>query len=88
MTKSNTESNYIVISCPHCQDIIYIDRRDFNCKIFRHGVYKKTRKQINPHSSKILCDILVENNEIYGCGKPFKIIISGAEIIVEICDYI
>ena len=82
------KEEYIIISCPHCHNIIYIDKKEFNCKIFRHGVYKKTLKQIDPHSPKNMCDYLVKNNLIYGCGKPFKLIPNGNSIIVEMCDYI
>ena len=30
-------------------------------------------EQIDPHACKEICDNLVKNNEIYGCGKPFKL---------------
>ena len=39
------------IPCPHCQEFIIIEQ--LNCGIFRHGVLKKSGKQINPHASKI-----------------------------------
>ena len=73
----------LIITCPHCDDPIIIDQ--LNCKIFRHGVFKKTNQQINPHASKIECDEYLTNDLIYGCGKPFRIIDNNT---VEICDYI
>ena len=68
--------------CPHCGGMIIIT--EMNCKIFRHGVYKKTGKQIPPHASKLDCDTWVEKGDIWGCGKPFKI--ENEKAVV--CDYI
>ena len=42
-----------IINCPHCDNIIIIDK--LNCKMFIHAVYKKTGKQINQHMSKNKC---------------------------------
>ena len=76
----------LIINCPHCNELILIE--ELNCKIFRHGVFKLSNQQINPHSSKSDCDNFVVNDLIYGCGKPFKISISDNKYLVEICDYI
>jgi hypothetical protein len=36
-----------------------------------------------------MCDILIEKDLIYGCGKPFQIIIQDdGTWIVQKCDYI
>lgn len=86
-----------IIQCPHCQQYIII--LELNCKIFRHGTYKTTGEQIPPHSSKEICDELIETNQIYGCGKPFQIVVLEKENknekeedknlwIIEKCDYI
>ena len=53
--------------------MIIINIKDFNCKIFRHGVYKNNNKQIEPHLNIKECDRLFNEKLIYGCGKPFKI---------------
>ncbi len=50
-------------------------------------------KQIDPHLPKEQCDLLVNNNVIYGCGKPFfvkQISIINNEFYYEVsvCDYI
>lgn len=85
--KNNTKSivNFEV-QCPHCEEYVIIEQ--INCAIFRHGVIKKTLKQIDPHLPKAQCDKLKEHNLIYGCGKPFKIVNrNGIWISVE-CDYI
>lgn len=87
------ENIHLIVKCPHCDDFILIEK--LNCCIFRHGILKCNGKQIDPHASKKQCDLLIKNNEIYGCGKPFRIIVSKKEEILkeeiykaEICDYI
>ena len=75
-----------IIICPHCEEPIVIEK--INCGIFRHGVYKATGKQIGPHSSKEKCDSLKEKDLIYGCGKPFQIVLKDNKMVVEICEYI
>mgnify|MGYP000002831721 CR=1 FL=1 len=76
---------YIVI-CPHCDNLIEI--LQLNCQIFRHGVYKKDYKQMNPHAPKNVCDNVVEKGLIYGCGKPFRVIKKEHASEAVICDYI
>lgn len=44
----------INIKCPHCGEPVLIEK--VNCGIFRHGVYKKTGKQINSHLEKAKCE--------------------------------
>lgn len=75
-----------VISCPHCKEFIIIEQ--INCAIFRHGYLKNNQKQIDPHATKELCDYYVRENLIYGCGKPFKLILNNNKIKPIICDYI
>lgn len=70
------------LTCPHCNGTVLIE--ELNCAIFRHGVFKKSGKQIPPHASKEDCDNWVKNNDIYGCGKPFKVVEKKAVI----CEYI
>lgn len=72
----------IEVSCPHCGGLVIIQA--VNCAIFRHGVYKHNNKQIPPHLPKIECDKLVEENAVWGCGKPFKYANKSA---IK-CDYI
>ena len=75
-----------ILICPHCNDYIIITK--INCGIFRHGVLKKNGKQINPHTSKEICEYYINNNLIYGCGKPFRIINDNDALKIEICDYV
>ncbi len=75
-----------IISCPNCNEYIIIEK--LNCGIFRHGIMKKNGKWINQHSTKKYIDKLMKKNLIYGCGKPFQIIIDNENIEIKICDYI
>jgi hypothetical protein len=75
-----------ILKCPHCNEYILIEK--INCAIFRHGTLKKNLKQIDPHSLKELCDYFFQNNLIYGCGKPFRVVLKDNKFETEICDYI
>ena len=81
-------NNYIIVNCPHCNNLVYIEKKDFNCLIFRHGIYKNTLKQIDPHLDKENCDRLKRDDLIYGCGKPFKLVNLSNTFKAIICDYI
>lgn len=63
----------MIVKCPHCYSEILIEEKNINCRIFVHGVMKKTGKQVNPHSSQTLLNKLIKNKFIYGCGKVFNI---------------
>ena len=78
------DNNFYNFQCPHCQIQIQVQVNDLNCKIFRCGIFKSNFNPINPHGSKIYCDELLNNDLIYGCGKPFIFI----DTYVETCDYI
>jgi hypothetical protein len=68
--------------CPHCG--LPVEIIESNCCIFRHGVYKDTLRQIDPHMPKEQCDALYESGKIYGCGQPFRLV-KGE---LEICGYL
>lgn len=68
--------------CPHCGGEVQI--LSINCGIFRHAIFKENGKQLDPHAPKELCDRVVEENLVYGCAKPFRIVDGKAEK----CDYI
>ena len=86
MSDNKTAIIATVVSCPHCKEFIIIEQ--LNCMIFRHGILKENGKQIDPHSKKELCDYYIQNQLIYGCGKPFRLEQTGTDYIAEICDYI
>ena len=76
--------DYIIVNCPHCKEYIQILKKEFNCKIFRHGIFKSNGKQIPPHLEKDKCDALYNQGKIYGCGKPF--LLKDSKPVI--CDYI
>jgi len=77
----------MIILCPHCNEMIFIEQ--INCGIFRHGILISNGEQIDPHSSKELCDFYIQNKKIIGCGKPFQIILKeNNEYDIIICGYI
>ena len=81
-----SENKEWIVICPHCNEYLIIN--ELNCCIFRHGIFKHTGEQMNPHASKQECDELKKNDLIFGCGKPFQITFHGENMVVEICDYI
>ena len=80
-----------VLPCPHCHDLVLIE--SVNCAIFRHGVFKDTMQQIPPHASKTHCDHWRNNDAIFGCGLPFRLVSARKPdhtpvFSLEPCDYI
>ena len=82
----------ILVTCPWCECLVEIE--EINCAIFRHAIDNISYNQINPHESKEICDSLVENNKIHGCGKPFRVVSEQSEtsendkFVAVKCDYI
>jgi hypothetical protein len=68
----------LLFKCPWCDNddfLVHTTRRSISCTIYRHGVFKKNHFQIQPHLTEEKCKTLIENEEIYGCAKPIRIII-------------
>jgi hypothetical protein len=92
MSTNEDLTNEMVIMCPHCKEPIVIEK--LNCGIFRHGTIIQTGQQMNPHETREMCDFLFANKKIYGCGKPFQIVMTrddynnGTVLKILICDYI
>ena len=81
--------DFLQVDCPHCFQTIIIMKNEINCAIFRHGVLKSNGVQMPPHLEKRICDELVRQNLIYGCGKPFQLVKNDKnKMIPKICDYI
>ena len=72
-----------IITCPHCKEFVIIS--ELNCRIFRHGILKNGT-QISPHLSLEEWENLVKNDLIYGCGKPFRLVMDN-EWVAEICGF-
>lgn len=76
--------------CPHCRGSIELLNTELACRILRHGTFKQSGAQIPQHLPEAMCNELVAQNKIWGCGKPIKIVqdtTSGQEVCVA-CDYI
>lgn len=72
-----------IIKCPHCKITIVVEA--LNCRIFRCGLLKSNGTQMDPHLNQASCEFLYNNGLIYGCGKPFRVDMSGNPVP---CDYI
>jgi len=76
-----------IVICPNCDELVMI--QELNCCIFRHAILIETEEQIDPHSSKEVCEELVKSGKIYGCGKPFKIVVlEDGQWEIQKCDFI
>jgi hypothetical protein len=74
------------VICPHCQGCVEV--MQINCAIFRHGTFRSNGEQIPPHANEQDCERWIFNNELFGCGKPFKVIFNvNNEWETEICSY-
>lgn len=71
--------------CPHCKLWTEVHKQDINCKIFRHAVYKKDFKPINPHAS--LEQVKKIRNQIIGCGGPHMLVPINDTWIVKSCSW-
>ena len=89
-----SDNDYIYLECPHCNQMMGLVRQEINCAIYRHGVYKDTGEQMDPHEKQERCEYLAKNKLIYGCGKPFQLFENKnpttgyIEYYIEKCDYI
>ena len=84
-------------ACPHCELFIEVERGQVNCRIFRHAYFFvrdergmiRLTEQLNPHAPKEICERLIKEGRIYGCGKPFEMQpIAENKYIVKSCEYI
>lgn len=71
--------NTIIVDCPNCDGTIIITK--MNCKIFRHGIYKKTGKQVGPHAKDEFVQQLISKDRIYGCGCQFRMV-DGKPVLI------
>lgn len=75
-----------IIMCPHCNSDVIIE--SINCGIFRHGINISNYMQLNPHENEFNILNLINKNLIFGCGKPFQIILENNNYIAVKCGYI
>lgn len=94
-------SNLYIFQCPYCEHFIQVERGAVACSIFRHLYYFvkngesiELTAQVDPHASKEMCEALLREGKVFGCGKPFKMNEVRREpdgvpvYIVVKCDYI
>jgi len=74
--------------CPHCKGDIVVEKNELNCRIFRHAIYKNNYNQVDPHLPYNKCKELLENDQVIGCCKPFRIVLKNNKLFAEVCDYI
>ena len=79
---------FLIVQCPHCLQYLIVAKKEVNCKIFRHAVFKTNFKQIDPHSKKEICDTLAQKQAVYGCSKAFRLVAKADGFYPEKCDYI
>lgn len=63
---------------PRCNLLMIVEDSEIKCNIF-----KTTLEQINPHAEE--CKWYIEQDIIYGCGKPFTIVDGTA---IKCCYYL
>ena len=78
------ENDIFYFKCPHCSLLCEVPRNEIRCTIFRHANFIHNMSFVPPHASKEECDRWIEENLVYGCGKPF--IFDGET--VKKCEYI
>jgi len=88
------EKETVIFECPHCGQLGVVLEKEINCSIFRHAAYIENSQPIDPHASKEVCEQLLADGLIHGCGKPFKLVKadetedSPGGWMAEVCDYI
>ncbi len=93
MAEVSADGDFLNFACPHagCGVAIQVHRLQVHCAIFRCGVLRRSGRQIDPHLPREACEALARGGEIYGCGRPFRLVPlegGGAAHRVEVCDYI
>ncbi|NDE17926.1 hypothetical protein EBZ80_23675 [bacterium] len=83
---------WLSFACPHCHVWVTVHRPEVNCGIFRHGVFRETGQPVPPHASQPDCEQWHATDQIWGCGKPFRLSRGAGGVDdgfrVDICDYI
>lgn len=78
------ESDSFLFPCPHCKELCLVPRELIRCTIFRHAVFKRDFRFVNPHATREECEAWLRDGLVYGCAKPFTF--DG--VTVRKCGYI
>lgn len=73
----------IITTCPTCLGDVIILEDEIACGIFRHAVFKNG-EGVPPHTTQKLMKLLIEQDQIFGCGSPFRL--EGEKAVI--CDWI
>ena len=84
--KLQEDGDDYIFECPNCGLFVLVNKKQTNCCIFRHAMMKNTYRQIGPHTKKEECERLKKEDLVYGCAKPFRIILNEKQVVT--CDYI
>ena len=77
----------IITPCPHCFEEVLVYLNNVNCGMFRHAVFISSGELIPSNFTKEVCERLIEEEKVYGCGKLFQIIFQeDGKLRAEICD--
>lgn len=87
MNELKSNGDFYIFNCPNCKEEIIVNKTELNCKIFRHAIYKNNYEQVNPHLSKESCDMLIKQDKVYGCCKPFEIVDMKGTLCSVVCEY-
>ena len=87
MNEITIDNDFCFFKCPHCEQEIIVCIKELNCRIFRHGTYKHNYQQVDPHMNKQYCDMLIAENKVFGCCKPFEIIEKNGKKYSIKCEY-
>jgi adenine C2-methylase RlmN of 23S rRNA A2503 and tRNA A37 len=80
-TKEKKITGDFYISCPYCNDIVYITQ--INCAIFLHAYNNKTEVALNPHTKRHNIEKLSSEGKLGGCGGRFNIKIDPDQSIIS-----
>lgn len=67
----NGDYPYYLGECPHCHSPFAVDKDNVNCREFICAQYKDKFDFVDPHLAQESINSLLNNGEIYGCGKKF-----------------
>ena len=81
-----------VVTCPWCDGLVVVE--ELRCGIFRHGAFRDTGLQIDPHATQAQIEQWAAEGRLVGCGRPFRVIHTsspsspGTPLVAERCGYI
>lgn len=78
-----------MVTCPWCDGLVVVE--ELRCGIFRHGAFRDTGLQIDPHASQAQIEQWAAEGRLVGCGRPFRVVSFPGDpphLAAEQCGYI